>query len=161
MFNEIFYPKVKFKCISEPSKLFFIISLFLSHFYTYKATYTISTTTTTLTYTNTTSIFTNVGGEENFFLSAEEALESYEKNNLGQSNLAVKDCSSLFPRCLCSFKESTRRNYLYCNDPSVKKIPDFKAIYELFERYVRAVHSNLNLIFSKVDFTSKIFKCLI
>ena len=152
MFNENFYRKFKFKCISKSSKLFFIISLFLSHFYTYNATNTL----TTLTYTNTTSIFANVG-EENFFLSAEEALESYEKNNLDQSNLAVKDCSSLFPRCLCSFKESTRRNYLYCNDPSVKKMPDFKAIYELFERYVRAVHSNLNLIFSKVDFTSKLF----
>ena len=159
MFNENFYRKVKFKCISKSSKLFFIISLFLSHFYAYNATNTIrTTTTTTFTYTNTTSVFINVG-EENFFLSAEEALESYEKNNLGQSNLAVKDCSSLFPRCLCSFKESTRRNYLYCNDPSVKKIPDFKAIYELFERYVRSVHSNLNLIFSKVDFTSKFLKC--
>ena len=148
MINENFYRKVKFKFTSFSSPLF-LITFILSHLHIYKATIT-----------STTSI-TSLVDEQLLFISAEEALESYEKNNLHNNNsyntnLAVKDCSSLFPRCLCSFKESTRRNFLYCNDPAVKRIPDFKVIYKLFESYVQAVHSNLNLIFSKVDFTSKL-----
>ena len=126
--------------LSAQCLLIFCLALYFNLLNTYNAT---TTTTTVIKSLN----------EEQFSLSAEEALESYEKNL--SNNPSVKDCSSLFPRCLCSFKESTRRNYLYCNEPTMNKMPDFKAIYELFEMHVRAVHSNLNLIFSKVDFTSK------
>ena len=86
---------------------------------------------------------------EQMLLSAEEALEAYEKT----ADQPIKDCSSLFPKCLCSFQESVQRNFLYCNDPSVTRMPDFRSILDMFERYIKTVHSKLNLIFSKVDFS--------
>lgn len=80
---------------------------------------------------------------------AEAAIVSYNQN----INKQEKDCSSLFTNCLCSFHEETKRNFLYCNDQAVKEIPDFKKIYNLFDRDIKTKYPNLNLIFSKVDFS--------
>ena len=46
----------------------------------------------------------------------------------------IKDVKLLFPHCLCTFHDETQRNFLYCNDEQVRKIPDFKSIYEFFNR---------------------------
>ena len=59
------------------------------------------------------------------------------------------DCTSLFPSCICSFQEDIQRYFLYCNDPSLKRIPDFKSIYHKFEQFKK----NRTLIFSKIDFS--------
>ena len=112
MTNEHFYCKAKIKQqLSALNLLIFCLTLFFNLLNTHNAT---TTSTTTL---SATTVIKSI--EEQFSLSAEEALESYEKNL--SSNPTVKDCSSLFPRCLCSFKESTRRNYLYCNEPTMSK----------------------------------------
>ena len=61
------------------------------------------------------------------------------------------DCNGLFEKCLCSFNEQTRRHFLYCNDHTIRKMPDFKDIYA---KLVAAKHhTQLSLVFSKLDFS--------
>lgn len=66
------------------------------------------------------------------------------KNNLShfdvvQFNHFFKKCN--FKSCLCSFHAKSKRYYLYCNDASMKSIPDF------------TWSNRSDLIFSKLDFS--------
>ena len=84
-----------------------------------------------------------------------ERFENFEKSsaiNEYSANKSISDCSSLFENCLCSFYQETERNFLYCNHPSVRHIPDFQTINRLFDTHIRPKQAKANLIFAKVDF---------
>lgn len=80
-----------------------------------------------------------------------ETFQSSAKTEYSE-NKTVSDCSSLFENCLCSFYQETERNFLYCNHPSVRHIPDFQTINRLFDVHIKPKQPKANLIFAKVDF---------
>jgi hypothetical protein len=63
----------------------------------------------------------------------------------------LNDCNRLFDKCLCSFNEHTNRNFLYCNDATLKAMPNFASIYGTFDTHIKPNYPNLNLIFATVD----------
>ncbi|CAF0883959.1 unnamed protein product [Brachionus calyciflorus] len=75
-------------------------------------------------------------------LLKQKELEKIPLSTNSRSNKLFSDCNSLFSECLCSFNQDIERFFLYCNDPSVKKVPNFSQIF----------NSDTNLIFSKFDF---------
>lgn len=69
------------------------------------------------------------------------------------TNETYTDCNVLFDKCLCSFNEPTNRNFLYCNDPNIRRIPDFKTLYAVFDKQIKPKYPDKNLVFTKVDFS--------
>ena len=69
----------------------------------------------------------------------------------------VKTCNNLFARCMCSYQTSMRRFNLYCNDPSLNRMPNFRHATAQFERQ----HNESRLTFNKLDFSQSGLKSIL
>lgn len=81
-----------------------------------------------------------------------------EKTSTNDAKFLFKKCNALFAQCLCSFNHDIQRFFLYCNDPNIKKIPNFPTVYSLFEKEFNNSELETNLIFSKFDFRGSMIR---
>ncbi|RNA14711.1 leucine-rich repeats and immunoglobulin-like domains 2 isoform X1 [Brachionus plicatilis] len=86
--------------------------------------------------------------------SFEKPSPSKELKKAGTENhrKLFNKCNGLFGECLCSFNQDIKRFFLYCNDPNIKKIPNFQTAYSAYEQESNNYGLDTDLIFSKFDF---------
>lgn len=150
------------RIVSKCIVLFFCVNIFcftgiknqtiMDHFHTYPLYLTNDSRENFLDY-NYDDVNTNIS-----ILTQLKQIQKQAGRSVTTTAKPFKDCSSLFDNCLCSFNRDIQRNFLYCNDQMIKKIPDFKAAYNSFNRNTKGKKTELNLIFSKIDFSGSSIK---